>query len=925
MRLSAYLFASLFCIAATGCNPASNSGSLEKAKEFLAKGEHAAAILEVKNVIANRADSPEARYLLGKALLESGNPAGAEIELRRAKDEKFPVDQVLPLLLRSLLAKGEARKVIHEAAGVLLTSPSAKVEAKAYLSLAYLAIGDKGSAAKEIAEGLATQSDHPLAMLVEARIKLAAGDVKAALSLLDALIAKHPRDYDGQYLRASVLFALQQYDQSEQGYRKALELRKDDPSARGALVFVRLQRAGFSPESPHFAAAEAELAEMKRALPNQVRTIFLEAQVAYYKGDLQQASERIQLVLRSFPNDFSVLQLAGALRYRLGAFVEAENHLRRALQIDSKSVPVRRWLALTYIGLGQMSRAIETITPALRDIENDPDMLHVAGEVFMQAGDFKRAEGFFRKAVELKPDDSSKRLQLAFARLAAGQFEAGTRDLERMAETDSGITADLALVAAHFEKRSYEKALSSLTQLEKKRPRDAMVQNLRGRILLAAGKTADARRSFENAVALSPSFLPAAMSLAELDIAQDKGADALARLEKVLAAEPRHVPAMLALAGLKAAQKSPAAEIEALIQKAVEASPADPAPRLALVRHLIDAGDKRRALSAAQNAYAAMPSSADIASLLGQAQIVAGEFNQALVTFGKMAAAESTAMGGHMGMADAHEAAGNNSGAIESLQKALRANPGFVPAQLRIVAIYVRTGRAPDALAFARNLQREQPRSSQGFVLEGEVRLVTKELAEAEAAFRSAMKIADTSETAIKLFAVMGAQGKLAAADQFALARIKEFPNDTVFRRFVAESAISRREFSAAAAHYRAMLALLPNDPAILNNLASLARELKQPDALDLAERAYKLVPNNPAIMDTLASVLVDKGDVGRALTLLEKASTKSPPDSPIRLHYAVVLNKAGKRAEARRELEALAALGARFKGQAEVQRLLRE
>ena len=43
-----------------------------------------------------------------------------------------------------------------------------------------------------------------------------------------------------------------------------------------------------------------------------------------------------------------------------------------------------------------------------------------------------------------------------------------------------------------------------------------------------------------------------------------------------------------------------------------------------------------------------------------------------------------------------------------------------------------------------------------------------------------------------------------------------------------------------------------PDNPLVLNNLAWVAHELKQPNALEYAERANEMAPDNPAIMDTL-------------------------------------------------------------------------
>ena len=56
------------------------------AKESLAKNDRSAAVIQLKNALQKNPDLGEARLLLGKALLEQGDLAAAEKELRRARE-----------------------------------------------------------------------------------------------------------------------------------------------------------------------------------------------------------------------------------------------------------------------------------------------------------------------------------------------------------------------------------------------------------------------------------------------------------------------------------------------------------------------------------------------------------------------------------------------------------------------------------------------------------------------------------------------------------------------------------------------------------------------------------------------------------------------------------------------------------------------
>ena len=92
----------------------------------------------------------------------------------------------------------------------------------------------------------------------------------------------------------------------------------------------------------------------------------------------------------------------------------------------------------------------------------------------------------------------------------------------------------------------------------------------------------------------------------------------------------------------------------------------------------------------------------------------------------------------------------------------------------------------------------------------------------------------------------------------------------------------------------------------VLNNVAWLYQEQGNSEGVKYAERAYELVPGRPEVIDTLGWLLVQNGDTNRGLVLLQEAATKAPHIPDIRYHMAAALEKAGRREEARKELDRL-------------------
>ena len=112
LRIAAITTALLSALVA-GCGGDSPDKLIASSKEFLAKNDSKAAVIQLKNALQQNPNLGEARFLLGKALLESGDMAGAEVELRKALELKFAAEQTTPLLARALLSTGQAKKGIR--------------------------------------------------------------------------------------------------------------------------------------------------------------------------------------------------------------------------------------------------------------------------------------------------------------------------------------------------------------------------------------------------------------------------------------------------------------------------------------------------------------------------------------------------------------------------------------------------------------------------------------------------------------------------------------------------------------------------------------------------------------------------------------------------------------------------------------------
>ncbi len=916
---SATLSTALLAALLAGCGGSEKPDALiASGKDFLAKNDNKAAVIQLKNALQQNPNLGEARFLLGKTLLESGDFAGAEVELRKALELKYAAEQIIPLLASAMLGTGQFKKVTEEFSKVEVPNGEPTANLKTILSAAYQAQGNREAAQLELTNALASQPDYAPALLASARLKAANRDFDGSLAIIDGILTKSPKNHEALLLKGSLAGVQNDQAHALEFYRKAVEAKPDFLLAHTAIISGLMQQGKID-------EATKQLDILKKIAPKNPQTIYLDTQLTYQNKDYKTAKELSQQLLKISPNNPNALQIAGAIEYQLGSYIQAESYLNKALQLNPEMPLARRMLVSNYLRTGEASKAIAMLTPVLGKIDKDPALLALTGQAFLQNGDAKKAEEYFSKASKLDPNDPAKRTSLAITHMALGDMNSGFSELEQISASDKGTTADLALISVHLRRNDLDKALKAIDSLEKKQPDNPATYNLRARTLLAKKDLPGARSSFEKALSINPAFLPAATNLAAMDMADKKPDDARKRFEAVLVADPKNIGALLALADLKNVAGGKPEEILSFITKAVEANPTEVAPRLAQIEFHLRNKNQKSALSAAQNALAAIPDKPELLDALGRTQQISGDSNQALITFGKLASLQPSSPIAQMRMAEINLANKNKDEATKNLRKALEIKPDLLEAQRGLILLALDGKKTQDAISLARDIQKQRPKEATGFVLEGDINTSNKQWPEAVAAYRNGLKQVPAPELAIKTHTALLASGNTAEAEKLASTWTQEHPKDIAFRMHLGDLATARKDFPSAIQHYRTALEIQPNNALVFNNLAWVSGEMKLPKALEYAEKANQLAPNQPPFMDTMAMLLAGKGDTKKAIELLRKALEISPQATAIQLNLAKVLLSAGRKDEARKELDALAKLGDKFPAQADVARLQKD
>jgi len=888
------------CVLLASCGDSPES-LVKSARDYLAKGDSNAAVIQLRNALQKAPNNAEARYLLGTVLTERREPAGAVKELRMALQLGYPPEQTLPALARALIDDGDAKELVTELGESTLGSPDAQAAFKTTIGKAWLSLGKPKEAEAAFNAALAAKADFADALLGIATLRAGSGDLEGTRKIVDAVLAQPHAPPEASLLKARLLVVENQREAALALLQKAVEAQPDYLPAHYQLVSLLIAKGDLD-------QASAQIGVIRKVSKQDVRAYYFDALIASQRGNLPAAREAIQQVLKGAPQHVPSLLLAGEVEFRAGQFNQAQDYLRRALK-GSPDLPfAERLLAATYLRMGIPARALEVLQPQLNRGNQHPQLMAVAGEAYLAVGDFHKAAQYFAQTTALDPKNAAARTRLGQVRFAEGDTEGAIRDLEAASALDPNVSpADLALIANLIREKQIDQALAAVDRLEKKQPTNPLVYNLKGIVYLGKRDTATARANFERALQIQSDYLPAIGNLAQLDRIEKKPDVARKRYEAVLEKEPKNEQALLGYAGLVQSLGGDSSEIESLLKKAVSANPQSFSARTALVNFYAQKGDGKQAQLAAQDANAALPNDLRTLELLGQVQLTTGDPTLAVGTFNKLVAARPGSVEPLIRLARALVVVKDYDKAVEKLREALVINPGLYEAYREIIVIYAMSGQTEQALREIKAMQRRQPDDARGYILEGDLWGNQQKWTEAESAFKAAQKRApDDGMVAAKLHATVSGAGKGTVADAAADKWLREHPKDLALRNYLGERALRKQDYKSAARYYQTLVAQQPDNVRFLNNLAWVAGELGDPKALSYAEKASALAPGNPAILDTLGTLLVKKGDVTQGVEKLQQAAQLAPNQSAIRLHLAKALIKAGDKASARKELDAL-------------------
>jgi putative PEP-CTERM system TPR-repeat lipoprotein len=476
--------------------------ALAHGKELLRSGDVASAVIELKNAVQEAPEDADARATLGLAYLQIRNAPAALKELRRARSLGRQSDELNQAITRALILSGEMDEAATELA---LNSDDSNPQWLTLQGLLDLAVGRFEEARTGLERALEIEPNNIEARRAAVSAAIRLGEPAAARVEVDAALKLTQDDFDVWILKGELDRHDENYQDAIEAYTRALEIIPGSPLAllqrAGARVALEdidgaindLDAIGdASNEDPravflraliarHRGQTNAALRYLRQILvviPDHRPSLMQAARIHYEAGEFTQAAEYVERLLAVDPGNAEYQRMRGAIQFAAGhldtGFGDQENveiadytdpnllallgtaylrhgkieqgteSLKRALELDPKSVPIRTQLAFSRMRAGEFNKALEELAAVRRD---DPNfMLAAVLQTFGHAA-LKQNDEAFAIADELiksNPEAPIVRNLRGYLHASLGDDAAARKDFE------AAVTADSAFFPAYF-------------------------------------------------------------------------------------------------------------------------------------------------------------------------------------------------------------------------------------------------------------------------------------------------------------------------------------------------------------------------------------------------------------------------------------------------------------------------------------------
>lgn len=368
-----------------------------------------------------------------------------------------------------------------------------------WLGKAALAKGDTGLAEKSFRQAAQLQPPGLEAEEELARIAGQHGDLTLLADVAEKTIAAAPRFPNGYLWRASVEVSRNEMDKAEADLNNAMNIAPQNPRAYLMLGELRMAQKRYPEGAAH----------LEKALeldPNS--TAAMRGLIGYdlLQKKPDQALARLNAQIAKSPKNSSFLDMLAQLQIQNKKLDEAVATAQKAMQLNPEDGEAVALYTRLQVQRKQTASAIGTWEQWSKAHPNNAGVLAILGMLEESQGDKQKAEDYYKKALQIQPEQPVASNNLAYMMLENG----GNADVAlTLAQTarrgmpNSPNSAD-TLAWAYYYKGTYGFARDLLEDAVKADPNSASMQYHLGMVYSKMRDRTNAEVHLKKAISLAP-------------------------------------------------------------------------------------------------------------------------------------------------------------------------------------------------------------------------------------------------------------------------------------------------------------------------------------------------------------------------------------------------------------------------------------
>lgn len=653
------------------------------------------------------------------------------------------------------------------------------------------------------------------------------GDSAGALAAMEKALGRDPNNAGYHVFAGSLEERAGHADKAATAYRRALDLKPDDPEAGLGLAKLLLA-AGDTKEAAKVLAA---LPSSRLDTPLLERRAGLRAQY----GDQTGALEDFGRLLAFEPDNPAFLRGYAASAMALSDFAKAEPVLRRLLG-DANTPAEKAWarnqLVTVLRAQGKPAEAL-----ALLDAAPDAANLALRAQLAMELKEFARAKPLLSEVLATDPGNLVVKNQLGIALRALGDAQGAYALLTTIPSRDNlRARAELAL-----ELERFADAATLYRELAEAAPGDVAMREKLAYALDRAGQS-------------KAQAAPAPSTAAAAKVGAPLPGDAAAEQE---------------------------------YRKALSSGQAGAETRIRYAWLLLRAGRYAEAFDVLGD-LAAREAPEDVLELAAKAAFLSGKYDKAIPLLTALTERRPQDAALWRDLADAYDARKEPGAAAKAMERFLELAPDDLTARRKLAGLYARAGSPARAETLYKQVLAQAPGDTRARLELVSLYESQKRFAAAIAVLQKAIGRSPRPDPELLLrLARLYGFSKNAPAAVRTYKRLLGQPGlsaatRTAARRALAEAALDAGDTAEAMAQLAALRAFTSRDPFLLvlaARAAMLARDARQ--AVSVLERLGAVRPLRPLEREWLAGQYRRLGQKAKALALYEALFTAGRLETP--------------------------------------------